>query len=939
MSQIKNTLPSIFNPGNQTDNEIISNFVIRTKEFGELFNTIKKDKMNRPPQHFIIQGQRGYGKTTLLLRLNIEIKTNPDLSSWLVPIMFDEEQYSVRTLAKLWEEVIDILEAEHGCCKGMSDKIDPLYDTDNPEEEIFNLLMKSLESNNKKLILLLDNFGDIIGKFNEKENQRLREVLNTCNRIRLIGASSVVLEFYHEYKEPFFDFFKIVTLDELTNDETILLLKSLDETYKTGEIEKIIGKQPGRVEALRRLTGGVPRTVVMLFQIFVDDTDGNSFKDLDNILDKVTPLYKHRLDNLSTQQQAIIDAIAQNWDAISTQEISKQVRMQSKAVSSQLKQLEKAQLIRKITTSTKNYFYQINERFFNIYYLMRLGKRKNRNKILWLVKFLEIWCSQKELVARANRHLNAVKEGRVNEKCALYMTQALAKTSLPIEQQHELINETRIYLSKKDSELIKELDKSHMEVLEEIKDDILNEKYEIAKSKLKKDGIPINNIPLVIAEVLLNVGGNSNTAINFYHEAIEKDSVEAMFKLALHYHVNIKDFEKAKKYYLMAIEKQNVSAMHNLASLYLSEFKDYKNAEKFYLMAVEKGEPEAMNNLARLYFFQLKEIKKAEKYALMAIDYGNVDAMNGLGIIYMNHYNDFNKAEKYLQMAIEKGNTDSINNLAVLYNTKQKDFNKAEKCYLKAVEKGNIGSMNNLALLYKNEFKDYKRAEHYYLMAVEKDSVDAMVNLASLYQNELADFKKAEKYYLMAVEKNNSDAMFNLATLYYFQLDNFESAEKYYLMSIKKENFNSMNNLSWIYFNKRINKNNALHYIERAFDKIKDSPIAYTYVLIQLWNDHIENAIKIFKSNFISDESFIRDNKIVSFVILLFLSKKQYNFIYNLFKENKFDIRDKYKPIYYATIKLLGQDYSDEFRRMPPELNETVEEVMNEINKLAIDYA
>lgn len=383
MSPTKFSSPSIYNPANQPAEEIISNFVVRLKEFEELFTAIKNDKMKKPPQHFIIQGQRGYGKTTLLLRINLEIKNDPELNTWLIPVMFDEETYSVHTLAKLWEEVIDILESEESF-EGLSDKVDSLYDKESPEEEIFNLLIKSLKKQNKKVVLLLDNFGDMIEKFEKKEIQRLREILMTCANIRIIGASSTILEFYYSYKHPFYDFFKVITLDELTQEETIQLLKKLGETYKNEGIEKIIAEQPERIESLRRLTGGVPRTVVLLFEIFADNIDGNSFKDLEAILDRVTPLYKHRLDNLSTQQQTIIDAIAQNWDAISTKDISKKVRMQSKAVSSQLNQLEKNQLIVKEPTSTKNHLYRINERFFNIYYLMRLGKRKNRNRVLWL---------------------------------------------------------------------------------------------------------------------------------------------------------------------------------------------------------------------------------------------------------------------------------------------------------------------------------------------------------------------------------------------------------------------------------------------------------------------------------------------------------------------------------------------------------------------------
>ena len=109
MLQTKSKSPSIFNPHNQTSKEIVANFVVRLGVFNEMFNAVRKDKMDKPPQHFIIQGQRGYGKTTLLLRLNIEIKRDSKLSKWLIPVMFDDELYIVHTLAKLWEVVIDTL--------------------------------------------------------------------------------------------------------------------------------------------------------------------------------------------------------------------------------------------------------------------------------------------------------------------------------------------------------------------------------------------------------------------------------------------------------------------------------------------------------------------------------------------------------------------------------------------------------------------------------------------------------------------------------------------------------------------------------------------------------------------------------------------------------------------------------------------------------------
>ena len=69
--------------------------------------------------------------------------------------------------------------------------------------------------------------------------------------------------------------------------------------------------------------------------------NGNAFQDLEKILDSVTPLYKHRMDSLSAQQQEIVDFIALKWDAVSVKEIADKTKLQSKAVSAQLRLLEK----------------------------------------------------------------------------------------------------------------------------------------------------------------------------------------------------------------------------------------------------------------------------------------------------------------------------------------------------------------------------------------------------------------------------------------------------------------------------------------------------------------------------------------------------------------------------------------------------------------------
>lgn len=707
MSQT-NLVSSIYNPANQTEKELIESFIVRLKEFESIFGEIKKSDMKYPEQHFIIQGPRGSGKTTLLLRLLSEIKNDEELSKWLIPIRFNEEQYNIRTLHKLWEEIALSLE-EHEGFSGLYNEMQKYWDDKDYELKCYEVLKNALKDNKKKIVLMIDNFGDMLKKFQEREHQRLREVLITSSDIRIIGASSVVMEFTYDYSKPFFEFFNIIHLEGLNHKDTVNLLLKLSEKYKQDEVEKIVGNNPGRVEALRRLTGGVPRTIVLLFEIFADSNNGDSFKDLEGILDRVTPLYKHRMDDLSPQQQEITDAIAMNWDAMGTKEIAQKTRMDSKAVSSHLNLLEKNKIIIKIATDTKNHLYQISERFFNIWYLMRYGKERDKNRVLWLTQFLESWCDKDELVSRTIKHIDALKSSRLYGKYALYMTEALARTGISERLQDDLFKNTRECIGNTDKELLSQLSKSDIELFEEAEKDYKN-----------------------------------------------------------------KDFRQSLKK-LMSMVNKNSIVNYNIALIYHLMEKDYENAVKYYLIAVEQGDGDAMNNLAAVY---------------------------------------------------------------------------------------------------KDEYKD----------------------------NEIA-----KKYFLMAIEQNNTDAMGNLAGLY---------------------------------FEQQKNKENALELARKSYENGEHNIyIFYTLSMILLWNNKIEEALKLPKEFIEDNEIFEKYNDDMALFFMLLIAKKQCNFTLKLFKENKFNLLDKYKPIYYALMYFMQDDYPSEYKKMGEEIKETVAEVVDVIKQMAVDYA
>lgn len=402
-----------YTPDQIDEQEFLDKFVIRTHDFEDIFEDIQNSDFSVPNQHSIIVGQRGQGKTTLLRKVMLEINSDKKLSRFLLPIKFAEEQYQIRSLSRLWEEIADYLQSLHEeNFPTILDDMEGHFDDSDYEEKSFSYLEKAVKAKDKRLLLLIDNIDELLGKLKEKEQRKLREILLTSNLFKIIGGSTKMFEQQYDYSKPFYEFFKLIKLTGLNKEESHVFLTSIGNESQKQKIEAIIKNTPERIETLRRLTGGVPRTLVMLFDIFVDE-GGDAFDDLIKVLDDATPLYKHRMDDLPETLQEITHTIAMNWDGITAKEIAKKTRMESKVISAQLKQLETKYGLVESVSIGKNKIYKIEERFFNIWYLMRFGRKKDRQKVEWLVNFLSSWCDKDELEHRAQSFMKALNTGYI----------------------------------------------------------------------------------------------------------------------------------------------------------------------------------------------------------------------------------------------------------------------------------------------------------------------------------------------------------------------------------------------------------------------------------------------------------------------------------------------------------------------------------------------
>ena len=895
-------LKGLYHADKLDEQSFIDNFTIRLKEYRQIIDNLLQQK-KKPLQHFLITGKRGMGKSTLLRRIYIEA-INPPISKKLLAVRLGAEQYRLSRLFKLWEMVIEHLGKNE---PALLEQKKGLEKSKQYEQALLPIISDHLTKVDKTLLLLIDNFDQFIEKIPTKDQHALREAL-MLYPIQLIGNTVFYNEHFKSYNNPFFDFFKPIHLGNLDKEEAeeFIKLRALGEGIE--DFDEIYKNEKGKINALRILSGGVPRTLLILLSIVSKKNTGDAVEYLHEMIEQVTPLYQDRMKALSSQQQEIMHHLAMRWDRTPVKELAAEMRIPSKSISAQLIQLEKSGYIKKVEGGGRNRYYEIDERFFNIWLLMSEASPYDSKRVIWLTKWLDAFYSSDELKDFASfcqKGLRATKPGN-----RFFIVQALSEsTKLEGEYKKQLVKETVEDLKDNMSEIRTWADTFNKKFTEEETDLYIEIQELIKVREFEKALDKLNQLEKINESLALNGKGSLykrmsdfDNAEKYYQMAIEKGDINAMVNLGILYKNEKKDIAGAEKYYQMAIEKGNARAMVNLGYLYMNEKKDIAGAEKYYQMAIEKGDTRAMINLGYLYESEKKDIVGAEKYYQMAIEKGDTQAMVNLGYLYEEEKKDIAGAEKYYQMAIEKGNTDAMFNLGYLYHVK-KDIASAEKYYQMAIEKGDVEAMVNLGNLYKNEKKDIAGAEKYYQMAIEKGDTNAMVNLGYLYQSENKDIAGAEKYYQMAIERGDASAMGVLANLY-FETNNTNQKLRAFELSGKAVELTNHQNVE----------------------------LEVIHIGILLWNEKVKDA-SLLMTNILKGPLYIDDNLInISEAFQYFLVFRQKEFLYKLFTSNK-EFIDRYKPVYYALMHEMQNEYPKEFLKMTSELEEPVEVILEFVTK------
>lgn len=714
----------------------------RKKILSKLTKDIKKAIKNKSPKHYLIVGSRGIGKTHFLTLLCNELNdTNIDSFT----IKLSEEEFSIYRVSDFLMRILE--------------NIDPNYNRSQlfkmNDNDVTELLIDKLKHHDKNFIICMENVNQILGEqMNELQVKKLRSLIQEENNFFILGSAPLIFPEITKSQEPFFNFFEIIYLNELTREELKTLIKNIAEIEHNHEYLIQFEKDQHKIDAVVTLTGGNPRIAILLYNLMTNRKILDVEKAFFKILDESTPYYQDIFRMLSGEKRKIFDTLISLGKPSTPKEIAEYARLDPSSVYTQIRRLENEGYVKSYKIGRKS-IYEVRERLFRLWReLRREAFAKKRMSIL--INFLEVWYSPDE---RRDIILDCLKEDFKSIDNG-YKEISYWYVSLPNDYKEEILSS--LINSVKDENFIKKIVNSSL-----------------------KDTTFINNI--------------FTKMMNAYDEKKYEKSLEGINKLLLFnqneilysfqglHHYLLNDYEEANKSYDKAIKlnPKNFIPYKLKANIYRIQ-KKYLLAIDNYKISLElnKDDVELYNMISTVYY-DIKNYNESLYYVnkYLEIFPNNFDVTYGKAMILCN-LNKYDEAMKMLNEIKKQDKSNRIYSTMAILSVSQKKIEEAIG-YINeglTLNPNDVDLLNIRLVIYMRNFKGRKETLEFINNSINMDLNERNMLLLKSLRNIITHNINQGLKYINNYEKSYTED--SLTTLIY---NSFILRESHY--QFKEENY------------------------------------------------------------------------------------------------------------------------------------------------------
>ena len=196
----------------------------------------------------------------------------------------------------------------------------PQVQTEEDNARVLDIMVPAIRERNRQsnrtLIIMLENLGEIFTRQIRDKNDlaSLRKFFMGDNGCLLLATAPLHFDAITDVGQPFYDFFDIQILENLTFKETVEVIRRNLEWENRSEILATFEDMHSRLHGLYRMTGGNPRLTMMLYELIAHDSVSRVQDQFHLLLDRISPFYQDRLNDLPPSQRALLECLASMRD-------------------------------------------------------------------------------------------------------------------------------------------------------------------------------------------------------------------------------------------------------------------------------------------------------------------------------------------------------------------------------------------------------------------------------------------------------------------------------------------------------------------------------------------------------------------------------------------------------------------------------------------------
>lgn len=400
------------------DEDIAALSTGREKEFRRIMDAIHRSRRASPGslQHVALYGSRGFGKSFMTRRVQIEVgKLDDDVLGPVVYILLPEEQHNLQRSPHAFLDFIALKLAHNEDDTAYAAALFQWPKT-GQEEKLWNDATEKLEQainaalpgGNGLIVAVVENFDVLLATlFKPPESeQRLRLWLDRPrNRVMLFATATGTVDI--NYDRPLFQAFEPVRLSPWFAKDCI---NYFNRQRAQDSRPPLDSRQEAKARAITDFIGGTPRLAQLLGEV-LDTQDALTVAEtMSALADKLAEYYRRRIEDLTGLGRGLLDALIRGGEPASQTALAERVGADGqKTIARVMNDLQKADIIRgRSAPDSRETLYSVTDRVFVHYYRMRQGSQAAQlNPLSTILDFLKSFYTREEQHEQALRHLEA----------------------------------------------------------------------------------------------------------------------------------------------------------------------------------------------------------------------------------------------------------------------------------------------------------------------------------------------------------------------------------------------------------------------------------------------------------------------------------------------------------------------------------------------------